>query len=57
MRIPSLTTLILGSSLALCLISASTFAQTANDRVRIEVRVQSEQDRKDIAKSSADTLT
>lgn len=32
-------------------------AQAANDRVRIEVRVQSQQDRKDIKGSSADTVT
>lgn len=30
---------------------------TGNELVRIEVRVQSDQDRKDIAKSSADTVT
>ena len=32
-------------------------AQTSNDFVRVEVRVQSDQDRKDIAKSTADTVT
>ncbi len=32
-------------------------AQSANDRVRIEVRVQTDSDRKDIKGSSADTVT
>lgn len=44
---------------ALALTTAAPFAkaQTSNDMVRIEVRVQSEQDRKDIKGSSADTVT
>lgn len=37
--------------------SASGQTVSGNDLVRIEVRVQSDQDRKDIAKSSADTVT
>ena len=36
---------------------ASAQIVSGNDAVRIEVRVQSDQDRKDIAKSTADTVT
>jgi hypothetical protein len=50
----------IGSLLAV-LVSASLRIQaqglTSNDTVHIEVRVQSGQDRKDIAKSTADTVT
>lgn len=38
------------------ILPAAARAQSANDRVRIEVRVQSEQDRKDIKGASADTV-
>lgn len=43
--------------LVACLAGASAQMVPANDRVRIEVRVASEQDRKEIAKTSADTVT